>query len=120
MILRFEVPGPPVPKGRPRFGKGHAYTPKRTRAYELSVAWHATAARGSINRWPIDARYRVVIEAATPHDLDNVAKAILDACNGLLWNDDRQVDDLRVVRVVADVGAPGARVTVEVLPSEGT
>ncbi len=29
-------------------------------------------------------------------DLDNVAKAVLDACNGVLYDDDKQVVQLRV------------------------
>lgn len=31
-------------------------------------------------------------------DLDNLAKAVLDACNGIVWDDDRWVDDLQVRR----------------------
>jgi Holliday junction resolvase RusA-like endonuclease len=30
--------------------------------------------------------------------LDNVAKSILDGCNGVLWDDDAQVDGLTVLR----------------------
>ena len=29
-MIQFTVPGNPVPKGRPRLGKGRTYTPKRT------------------------------------------------------------------------------------------
>ncbi len=31
---------------------------------------------------------------ATGPDLDKLCRAVLDACTGLLWTDDRQVDDL--------------------------
>ncbi|MEW8997914.1 MAG: RusA family crossover junction endodeoxyribonuclease [Thermoanaerobacter sp.] len=34
MRYKIVVPGRPVPKGRPRFAKGHAYTPEKTRMYE--------------------------------------------------------------------------------------
>lgn len=37
MKVSFEVPGPPTPKGRPRFWNGHAVTPRGTRAYEALV-----------------------------------------------------------------------------------
>ena len=30
-------------------------------------------------------------------DVDNLAKNVLDSCNGVLWDDDRQVDQLGVV-----------------------
>ena len=38
-------------------------------------------------------------------DVDNVAKACLDALTGVLWHDDRQVDDLRVTRLPPPTGA---------------
>ena len=37
-VLRVTIPGAPVPKGRPRFGKGKTYTDKKTRAYEKLIA----------------------------------------------------------------------------------
>ena len=46
-MTRFTVPGPPVPKGRPRLGKGgHVFTPDQTRAYERKVALLALAIAG--------------------------------------------------------------------------
>lgn len=36
-------------------------------------------------------------------DVDNLAKAVLDAANGIVWKDDRWIDMLYVVR---DVGEP--------------
>lgn len=35
-------------------------------------------------------------------DVDNLAKGILDACNGLLWIDDAQVTDLHISKNLAD------------------
>ena len=41
-------------------------------------------------------------------DVDNIAKATLDAANGLIWQDDRQVVQLTVSKVIAAQGAdPG-------------
>lgn len=37
-------------------------------------------------------------------DADNLAKLILDACNGLVYADDRQVCDLRVITIRAAQG----------------
>jgi Holliday junction resolvase RusA-like endonuclease len=34
-------------------------------------------------------------------DADNLAKAVLDALNGIVWDDDAQVFDLRIIKVVA-------------------
>ncbi|MEQ9813091.1 MAG: RusA family crossover junction endodeoxyribonuclease [Azospirillaceae bacterium] len=40
-------------------------------------------------------------------DVDNVAKACLDALTGAVWHDDRQVDELRVTRLGTDPGDAG-------------
>ena len=46
-------------------------------------------------------------------DLDNLAKAVLDSLNGLLWIDDSQVVDLRVRKYVA-AGDEAAHVEMDV------
>ena len=100
-MTRFTVPGPPVPKGRPRLGKGgHVYTPTETRAYERKVALLALAARGGGAERMIQGPVRVVlviypdrveveVEPDTDpqatqmaFDGDNVTKALLDAISG--------------------------------------
>lgn len=48
-------------------------------------------------------------------DLDNVAKAVLDGCNGILWLDDSQVAGLKVS---GDMSRRNPRVEVEVLRHE--
>lgn len=122
--LTFVVPGTPIPKGRPRVVHRPGQptvtiTPKRTKQYEAhakAYAWQGRQrARG---RWPLDARYRVEIRiyrADAVGDCDNIAKSLLDACNGILWTDDSQVDDLHVIRVREPDGA-GDRLVVEVAP----
>jgi len=40
-----------------------------------------------------------IVGGAGRLDVDNVAKACLDALTGAIWHDDRQVDDLRVTRL---------------------
>lgn len=51
-------------------------------------------------------------------DTDNIAKAVLDAGNGVLWNDDAQVADLHVTKLI---GAQGEApfVEIEVSPLNG-
>lgn len=71
---------------------------------------------------PDFAPYAVRIWVATadwgrPPDVDNVAKACLDALSGIVWRDDRQVVSLTVEKVAAEtdsitlcvgrVGEPG-------------
>lgn len=47
------------------------------------------------------------IESPEPgrFDLDNVAKACLDALNGAVWHDDRQVQRLTVEKLLAETAA---------------
>jgi Holliday junction resolvase RusA-like endonuclease len=41
-------------------------------------------------------------------DVDNVAKAVLDAANGVLWVDDRQVVQLQISKLIGAQGEPPA------------
>lgn len=124
--LAFALPGPPQPKQRARAGKGGRwYTPKATQRYESAVRTAAMVAKhmgrldGSAPAWPKDARYRVTVTAyfgdERRRDADNVGKAVLDACNGMLWHDDSQVRSLTVEREI-DRATPRTEITVEVVP----
>jgi crossover junction endodeoxyribonuclease RusA len=104
-VLAFVVPGPPQPKERPRTGaRGNVYTPRSTRRYEETVRVHALAAvaRTSWRTGVRGARYAVALAVYFPderrRDLDNACKAVLDACNGVAFSDDSEVDELHVVR----------------------
>ena len=119
--IYFVVPGAPYGKGRPkassRGGFVRMYTPAPTRQYEGEIARLAKIARAD---WPVMATpmsLRVIAHHPIPvswskkkqqsalagdvipgkPDLDNVAKAVLDALNGVIY-----VDDKQVVRLVAE------------------
>ena len=130
--LRFDVPGIPHAKQRPRFTKLHnggvkAYTASASKQYEQSVAWHARAMARVQLLAPAGVPVRVDILAHYPRpqrlrkapptmlpkcvkhhgDLDNHVKAILDGLNRSgIWKDDGQVQCLRAEAVYA---APGQR-----------
>lgn len=61
--------------------------------------------------WPLAGRLGVSIEVFAPNkrarDLDNLLKVTLDAGNGLLWADDVQIDDLRIVLCGVDPDKKG-------------
>ena len=125
--MLFEVPGDPVPKGRPRFENGHARTPQKTRTYEGTVRAYALQARQNnalhMGPWPADMRYslRITLYPATMRrvDVDNLVKSLLDGGNGVLWDDDSQIDHIDVRRIWGDP-RPRAMVAVEVITEPRT
>ncbi|MFA6134707.1 MAG: RusA family crossover junction endodeoxyribonuclease [Phycisphaerae bacterium] len=131
----FTVPGNPVGKGRPRIttrgGKPRSYTPAKTRSYEATVAkWAKAAMRGHppfqgactlsvvaympiATSWSAKKRAAALAGELLPTvkpDADNAIKAICDAINGIVWHDDVQVIDGRVVKLYS--GNPRVEVSV--------
>lgn len=120
MDVTFTVPGPVVPWQRAASVGARRFTPAKQRAYQASVKMHALAARPRGPWLPSKhARYRVDVEAYLPderrRDLDNVAKTILDALNGVLYLDDSQVT---VLMVATHVDRERPRVEVRVVELE--
>lgn len=113
--IYFVVYGQPQGKGRPRAssrgGFVRMYTPAATLAYEQQIARLAQIARGEFPVLATPMSLRVVAHHMIPiswskkkqqlalagevipgkPDLDNVAKAVLDALNGVIYADDKQV-----------------------------
>lgn len=104
--LTFRVYGDPVPKARPRArafplkGGGamaSVYTPASSKKYEKAVAGAAAQAVVESDwSYSKDNRYALNIIVNRRHankggDWDNYAKSICDACNGILWDDDRHI-----------------------------
>lgn len=90
----------PKSKGRPRFGNGHAYTPKSTREYEDVLGWAAKAAGAKPlpNPCKIDltATFKQPMRNCPLYctkrpDIDNFFKIVSDALNGIAWQDDAQI-----------------------------
>jgi Holliday junction resolvase RusA-like endonuclease len=117
----FIVPGTPVGKGRPKFARrGNfvtTYTPEKTATYENLVkvkAEEAMQGRDMIlgpvaveislfvtppASWSQKKRNAAVageIYPTSKPDIDNVIKGLFDACNEIVWKDDKQIIDLLV------------------------
>ena len=105
MNFEFTIPLEPVSKGRPRFSKqGRAYTPSKTRKAEQDLRYFLSK---EFSRPPLEgpihlfARFTIERPKSVPEhkrpfpvvapDWDNLAKALTDAANGLLFVDDRQI-----------------------------
>jgi Holliday junction resolvase RusA-like endonuclease len=100
--LRFTIPGPPIPKARPRLARnGHTYTPGSTRAFEATVRAYAYQALGKANlTWGMLGDFAVELAFYLPDkrrkDCDNLGKGVADALNGVIWQDDSQITDMSI------------------------
>lgn len=110
-MISIFIPGTPQGKGRPRFTRdGHAYTPGKTREYEELVQWlyklnGGEKMEGAV--WMEVYAYRTPPKSdskaecarklagnapcTTKPDADNIEKIIMDALNGVAYDDDAQV-----------------------------
>jgi len=113
----------------------HAYTPKAhpVHCYRKAIAVGAAAFPamcGGLSEQPISVTIQLTFERPPSHlnksgikataprlpkaDVDNVAKAVLDAINGVAWHDDSQVAELIVRKSYGTAGA--TEVTIAELP----
>ena len=140
-MIEITCPGPPVPKGRPRFTvysaggrqRTRIYTPGKTRVYEVKLAGYAAEAMKG--QAPLDGPLSVIMKAFFPipkswtkarkrrahyvtskPDLDNIAKS-LDALNNIVFKDDAQVVDLFVRKLYDE--QPRLEITVQRMPDMG-
>jgi len=141
-FISFSIPGVAVGKGRPRIstrgGFARAYTPAPTVVYEAQVAAAgkqamADAGMTEVLTAPINVRIDVFVQVPKSFskkkreqalaadlfpgrpDIDNVAKAILDALNTVVYADDDQVVNLSVSKRYAMEPFVSVRIT-EQLP----
>jgi Holliday junction resolvase RusA-like endonuclease len=132
ILASVRIDGPPTAKGRPRFTRlGRAYTPGKTREAEGYIRHQIVEQAGMLR---LEGALRVTVACfmavpgswskvkqaqaltgAVQHigrpDLDNLAKAVLDAANSYLWCDDSQIVALVLSKSYAE--RPGVRLTVE-------
>lgn len=127
-MIQFTVIGEPTGKGRPKFstvnGLAMAYTPAKTVNYETLVK---LSYQQQCNDKPYDKdiplraeitayfpmpkstsmkRKKMMLDGQIRHtkkcDADNLAKAVLDALNGIAYYDDSQVCELSVSKLYSD------------------
>lgn len=133
MKVKFTIPGVPVPKARPRVVRGHAFTPKKTKDYETLVkdVYNLTVGEylgdsaivATIDLYfPIPESYskskkRRIADGEIKHtkrpDVDNCAKAILDALNEVAYKDDAQIVESHITKHYAVDGNERAEVVLE-------
>lgn len=140
--MQFTVEGMPQGKARARtfynqrMGKMQSVTPEKTRDYESLIRWSYEAAGGEymgekVLQVAIDAVYPIPkafskakrkaalegrLRPSKKPDCDNVAKAILDALNGVAYYDDSQIVSLTVEKWYGERGR--VEVAIEELVTE--
>lgn len=137
-MIEIVLLGAPRGKERPRLTKlGHVYTPEKTRNYEAALKYAAQQVMG--DRPPLDGPLSVEIRVDVPipqswskkskalalqgatrpakkPDWDNFAK-VIDALNLVVWVDDGQIVDGRVVKHYS--AKPGIKIRVQPALSGG-
>lgn len=119
-ILSMKWRGKPVPKARPRAAlNGHFFTPSNTARFEAavkkalkkrmsgvaptgaSIEVYLMVDRAIPKSWS-KKRIKEIVENGEhpigPGDIDNIAKSILDAANGIVFEDDKQICKVVVSR----------------------
>lgn len=119
----------PVAKGRPKFSKFGAYTPKKTREYEEAIkeyykqsgmeTYYGPVQIKLVFQMPIPKSFskkkiEMVKQGFIKHtkrpDADNLGKAVLDALNGVAYEDDSNITVLTIVKRYSQF--PGVTMTI--------
>lgn len=108
--LSFNIPIKPKSKGRPRKGKHGFYTDKATKEYEDAIALYYVASgfpkfEGNVQ---VSATFMsdhihvqitpVKEESKLRGDVDNYVKSLLDGLNGVAFDDDKQVVNIKAFK----------------------
>lgn len=133
MRVKFEIPGEPVGKGRPRFSNGKVYTPTKTRNYEALMRYiYINKVNYLFDRYvkvKMTCYYGIAksdskkkkaqklageLRPSKKPDLDNCLKMI-DSLNGIAFKDDAFVVEMSAVKYFSD----NPRVIIEIEDVEG-
>jgi Holliday junction resolvase RusA-like endonuclease len=139
-VIRFTVPGNPVPKGRPRSRIITAkdglqfvsnYTPEKTRSEEAVIRYHASEVMGNMPLMSGPLEIFIVVYKQIPAgwskkktamavagqiypttrpDYDNYCK-MQDSLNNVIWTDDALIVDAHIYKRYSD--RPRLAVTVK-------
>lgn len=143
LALKFIAPGTPVAKGRARVssrgGFIRHYTPEKTVSYENTVRGYAVQAMRKANMqiidvpcglelmiyMPIPAKWskskkekakKGELRPGIKPDCSNLAKAIEDAMNGVVYTDDKFICALYIQKFYSDL--PRAEISVFILEED--
>ena len=100
----FTIAGRIGGKARPRPGRRAWYVP--TQEMQNDIAWHAQVAMKQAKLapflGPVAIDLEIIAKGFARSDIDNLLKLVMDAGNGVVYADDRQVIEAHVRRVIGD------------------
>lgn len=121
--IKIFVPGLPVPKDRPRVvrnpktGRITTFTPQRTRHWESYLRMYVKSALNDREGLPLRGPLAVTLvftfkrpkKPSRPYpvkcgDVENLSKAVCDALNGVLYDDDTQIVSLELHKRFLSLG----------------
>lgn len=116
MDITIRLDGKPKGKDRPRFSRGFVYTPKKTLEYEnmIKETFIENAPKNfRVIEKDVPIKLDVVVNQkkgkqskktypTLKPDIDNILKIIMDGLNGVCYQDDSQVINVKIHRVFSD------------------
>lgn len=118
-MLTIRVPFPVVPKARPRVGAEGTYMPSKYKECVKSIGYLFTIARQLNKNASFALHVTIDVDRTNAGDVDNILGTIMDAGNGIVWHDDRQVTEVSVVKRLVPKGSAGATIALVELPETG-
>lgn len=120
-VVEFVVHGTPVPKQSFRISGHGGYRDPRVTAWQDTVTqaaldWmqnHLERIQRPLFEQSVEVSLYFFLPDRRRVDLDNLSKAVLDALNGCLWEDDRQIMHMELTKYNG-VGKPAAGVIIKV------
>ena len=103
MKLTFDALPPSVNqlyKISTRGGKIRLYKTQAGKDFMEHLQWKAKTVWKKVSIDKIKLRLDVFIADKRRHDLDNLLKITLDSFNGIVWEDDSQVDIIEIYRYI--------------------
>lgn len=118
MSITIEVSGEPRPKQSFRYSsRGGGYTAAPVKAWQDTVAWEAKIAMKGMDMLSGYLSATMIFRLGNKRrvDLDNLSKAVLDAMNGIVYEDDTIVCKLKLYKMVVKKKDAGVSVVIDIL-----
>lgn len=116
-LMDLFIPIEPVPWQRVFPFQGRLVTPKETRAFQRTVGRLAKYAMGNRAAFKTPLAVRVLFKLQQPDkfrkrpfpdvkmDIDNLTKNLFDGLNGIIWDDDGRIVEIRIEKIWSTFGA---------------